>query len=164
MALYYKLLTEKEHGFSEYLDCTPDLSDKICKNLPDFTGFIDFCHLLKSKELTYTRLSRVLMHILFNIKTPEYFRPPLLSRSLFVPYARLLGFKKEAAPLLSSIKKSSQIPLLSKLADAGSLLSEDAFAMLQQDILCASIYESAVFHHTGRTPLNELKQSPIILP
>lgn len=164
MVLYYKLLTEKEHGFSEYLDCTPDLSDKICKNLPDFTGFTDFCHLLKSKELTYTRLSRVLMHILFNIKTPEYFRPPLLSRNLFVPYARLLGFKKEAAPLLSSIKKSSQIPLLSKLADAGSLLSEDAFALLQQDILCASIYESAAFHHSGRMPLNELKQSPIILP
>lgn len=164
MMLYYKLITEKERGFSEYLDCTPDLSDKICKNLPDFTSFTDFCHLLKSKELTYTRISRVLMHILFNIRTPEYFRPPLLSRDLFVPYARLLGFKKDAVPLLSAIKKSSQIPLLSKLADAGSLLGDEAFALLQQDILCASIYESASFHHTGKLPLNERKQSPIILP
>ncbi|MDE5908094.1 MAG: nucleotidyltransferase family protein [Lachnospiraceae bacterium] len=164
MLLYYKLLTEKDHGFSAYLDCTPDLSDKICKNLANYTSFTDFCHLLKTKEITYTRLSRVMMHILLNIKTPEYFRPPLLSRKLYAPYARLLGFKKEASPLLSAIKKSSSIPLLSKPADAASLLNREAFAMLQQDIFCASVYESAVFHYTGKQPLNELKQSPIILP
>lgn len=162
--LYYKLLTEKEQGFTAYLDCTPDLSDKICKYLPGYTSFTDFCHLLKTKELTYTRLSRVLMHILLNIKTPDFFRPSFLSRKLYTPYARLLGFKKEAAPLLSAIKKSSSILLLSKPADAGSLLDKEAFAMLQQDIFCASIYESAVFQHTGKLPLNELKQSPIILP
>ncbi len=164
MLLYYKLLTEKEQGFSAYLDCTPDLSDKICKHLSDYTSFTGFCHLLKTKELTYTRLSRVMMHILLNIRTPEFFRPPFLSRKLHAPYARLLGFKKGAAPLLSAIKKSSSILLLSKPADAGSLLSEEALAMLQQDIFCASVYESAVFQHTGKLPLNELKQSPIILP
>lgn len=164
MLLYYKLLTEKEQGFSAYLDCTPDLSDKICKHLSDYTSFTGFCHLLKTKELTYTRLSRVMMHILLNIRTPEFFRPPFLSRKLHAPYARLLGFKKGATPLLSAIKKSSSILLLSKPADAGSLLSEEALAMLQQDIFCASVYESAVFQHTGKLPLNELKQSPIILP
>lgn len=161
MLLYYKLLTEKDQGFSAYLDCTPDLSDRICKNLPNYTCFTDFCHLLKTKELTYTRLSRVMMHILLNIKTPAFFRPPFLSRELYAPYARLLGFKKEAAPLLSAIKKSSSIPLLSKPADAGSLLNKEAFAMLQQDIFCASVYESAVFHYTGKLPLNEFKQSPV---
>lgn len=164
MLLYYKLLTEKEQGFSTYLDCTPDLSDKICKHLSDYTSFTGFCRLLKTKELTYTRLSRVMMHILLNIRTPEFFRPPFLSRKLPAPYARLLGFQKEAAPLLSAIKKSSSIPLLSKPADAGSLLSEEALAMLQQDIFCASVYESAAFQHTGKAPLNELRQSPIILP
>ena len=69
--LHYKLLADAPLGFSEYLDCTPDLSDKICKNLPSYTGFTDFCGLLKSRELTYTRISRVLMHILLDIKTPE---------------------------------------------------------------------------------------------
>ncbi|MCI8936718.1 MAG: nucleotidyltransferase family protein [Lachnospiraceae bacterium] len=164
MLLYYKLLTEKEQGFSAYLDCTPDLSDKICKHLSDYTSFTGFCHLLKTKELTYTRLSRVMMHILLNIRTPDFFRPHFLTRKLYTPYARLLGFKKEAAPLLSAIKKNSFISLLSKPADAGSLLNKEAFAMLQQDIFCASVYESAVFQHTGKLPLNELKQSPIILP
>lgn len=161
--LHYKLLTESNQGFSMYLDCTPDLSDRICRHLSQFTGFSSFCKLLKSKEITYTRISRVLMHILLNIKTPESFKAPFSQRELFVPYARLLGFRRDASPLLSSIKKSSSIPLLSKLADAGSLLDERAFHLLQQDILCASVYEAASFYHTGKAPLNEMKQSPIIV-
>lgn len=164
MPLHYKLLAEKEQGFARYLDCTPDLSDKICKNIPDFTGFTDFVHLLKTKDMTYTRLSRVLMHILLDLKTPPFFLTPFPLRSFFVPYARLLGFKKTASPLLAAIKKSSSVLLLSKPANAGSILEEDALSLLQQDIFCASVYESVLFHHTGKHPLNELKQSPIVLP
>lgn len=162
--LHYKLLMERCRGFSEYLDCTPDLSDKIIKHISDFTGFTDFCRLLKSRELTYTRLSRILMHILLEIKTPDFFSPVFSQRQLFVPYARLLGFKKSASPLLKSIKKSSSVPLLSKPADARCILNEEAFAMLEQDVLCASVYEGAASRHTGKPPLNELRQSPVILP
>lgn len=162
--LYYKLLMEKEQGFCNYLDCTPDLSHKICKNLSDFKGFTEFCRLLKSKELTYTRISRVLMHILLNIKTPSYFQPDLADRSLFVPYARLLGFRKSASPLLSSIKKNSRIPLISKPADARRLLTDEAFDLFTQDILCASVYEAVTSRLRGMPAINEWKQSPIILP
>lgn len=162
--LHYKLLSEQEHGFSSYLDCTPDLSDKICKNIPFFTDFTGFCNLLKSKDLTYTRISRVLMHILLNIKTPKYFQSPLKERELYLPYARLLGFRKEASPLLAKIKKHSNIPLLSKPANASSLLDKEAFELLKQDIYCAFVYESVLLHKKKQAPLNDWKQSPIILP
>lgn len=161
--LHYKLLAGAPLGFSEYLDCTPDLSDKICKNLPSYTGFTDFCGLLKSRELTYTRISRVLMHILLDIKTPEAFKPSLADRKLFVPYARLLGFRQGSEPLLAEIKKSSSIPLLSKMADARFLLDERALALLTQDVYCASVYESAVTCATGRPVPNEWKMSPVIV-
>lgn len=161
--LHYKLLADAPLGFSEYLDCTPDLSDKICKNLPSYTGFTDFCGLLKSRELTYTRISRVLMHILLDIKTPEAFKFSLADRKLFVPYARLLGFRQGSEPLLAEIKKSSSIPLLSKMADARFLLDERALALLTQDVYCASVYESAVTCATGRPVPNEWKMSPVIV-
>lgn len=161
--LHYKLLADAPLGFSEYLDCTPDLSDKICKNLPSYTGFTDFCSLLKSRELTYTRISRVLMHILLDIKTPEAFKSPLADRNLFVPYARLLGFRQGSEPLLAEIKKSSSIPLLSKMADARFLLDERALTLLMQDVYCASVYESAVTCAAGRPVPNEWKISPVIV-
>ena len=85
-------------------------------------------------------------------------------RELFVPYARLLGFRKSASPLLSKIKRHSSIPLISKPANASSILNEDAFALFRQDIYCASVYESVQLDKFGKTPLNEWKCSPLILP
>ena len=161
--LHYKLLSEQNDGFSFYLDCTSDLSDKICKYIPNFTNFIDFCNLLKSKDLTYTRISRVLMHILLNIKTTDYYRSSFKERNLYLPYARLLGFRKDSSPLLAAIKKHSNIPLISKPANAVSLLDEKALALFKQDIYCASVYESVRFHKKNKSPLNDWKQSPIIL-
>lgn len=161
--LHYKLLSEQENGFSSYLDCNNDLSDKIVKNLPAYKSFSDFCHLLKSKDLTYSRICRVLTHILLNIKTPDFFRTPFTERELFVPYARLLGFRKSASPLLAKIKRHSSIPLISKPANASVLLDNNAFALFRQDIYCASVYESVQLNKFGNTPINEWKCSPLIL-
>ena len=62
--LHYRLLMEQEDGFCQYLDCSREISDKIIKNITRFTSFTDFCSLLKSKDVTYTRNSRNQKHIL----------------------------------------------------------------------------------------------------
>lgn len=159
--LHYKLLSMQSFGFSSYLDCGPDLSDKICKMLPFYNGFSDFCSSLKSKDLTYARISRVLMHILLEMTTPDFYKTFMPERELSVPYARLLGFRESAAPLLSEIKKHSTIPLISKPANASSLMDQNAYELFCQDIYCASVYESVLLDKTKITPLNEWKQSPI---
>lgn len=159
--LHYKLLSRQSFGFSAYLDCGPDLSDKICKNLPFYNGFSDFCSSLKSKDLTYARISRVLMHILLEMTTPDFYKTSMPERKLFVPYARLLGFRESAAPLLSEIKKHSTIPFISKPANASSLMDQNAYKLFCQDIYCASVYESVLLDKAAITPLNEWKQSPI---
>lgn len=161
--LHYKLLIQAEAGFQDIFDCTGDLSDKICKRLPLFTSFTDFCSLLKSKDITYTRISRILLHILLDLKKQDIFRLPMTERALSLPYARLLGFKKTASPLLSAMKKNSAVPMISKLADAPSRLSEKDYLLLQTDIRCAHIYEAAKYHLTGLAPVNEFRQSPIVL-
>lgn len=157
--LYYKLLSEQEKGYVGYLDCNTDISNKIRNSLNDFSDYDDFCMKLKSKDLTYTRISRVLMHILLNITTPDFFSEPLLERNLFTPYARLLGFRNNAGELLSAIKHNSSIPLLSKPADAQKLLTPEGFAMLRQDIFCANVYESIATHSCSP---NDITCSPII--
>lgn len=170
--LHYKLLCEKNCGFSGYLDCSPALSDKICRYLPEFTTISDFTLRLKSKDLTYTRISRVLFHILLNMTASDisksFFVPvdkgedcPSFENHFFTPYARLLGFRNDAAPLLTAIRKNSSIPLISKLADAAKKLDASAAEMLRQDIFCASVYEAAFYHKTGLPALNEFRQSPI---
>ena len=61
-----------------------------------------------------------------------------------IHYARVLGFVKESDALLSKIKKNTSIPLITKLADASKLLSEEGMAQLEKDIHVSHIYEMIV--------------------
>lgn len=155
--LHYKLLMETESGFTKYLDVSSDLSDRIRKNLYKYTSYQSFCELLKSKDMTYTRISRCLLHILLDIKKSDL---DTYREMDYVPYARVLGFKKSATPLLSAIKKNASIPLVTKLADAANILSPDAYQMLQQELKQNSIYESVRAMKSGTPMRNEL-QIPI---
>lgn len=81
-----------------------------------------FTDLLKAKNLTRTRIARCLTHILLDVE--EYPFRQLRTSAFPVPYARILGFRKEAAPLLSVLKKTSRIPLITKTADATRILQD----------------------------------------
>lgn len=163
LLLHHQLLTHNKDGFSMYLDCTPDLSDKICKNIPAYTGFSDFCSLLKSKDLTYARISRTLLHILLEITPPAFYRQSYSQRDYFLPYGHLLGFRKSAGELLSAIKKKGSIPLITKMADAKNILPDQAYDFLNQEVFASSIYEAVLLSKNKETALNELRQSPIII-
>ena len=138
--LHYKLLMEKHTGYTSYMDVSEELSDRIQNNLYRFTTFTDFCALLKTKDLAYSRISRCLMHILLDIKKSDV--SIYVNELDYTPYARILGFRREATPMLSEISKKTQIPMISKLADAGKSLEGSALEMLQKDILCSDVYSS----------------------
>ena len=150
--LHYKLLLERDHGFQDYLDVSADLSARIQNRLGEYTNFDSFCDVLKTKEMTYNRISRCLLHILLDITKADMD----MGRAMdYVPYARILGFRKGSEPLLSAIKEKSSIPLVSKLADAEDLLDPTAYAMLRQDVLAGEIYQAAVSAGTERPSANE---------
>lgn len=158
--LYYKLLSEREFGFEKYLDVSAALSDRIVNRLNEYVSFDGFCDLLKTKEMTYTRISRCLLHILLNITKEDM---AFCCELGYTPYARVLGFRKSAEPLLSVIKEKSSIPLVTKLADAEKLLSEDSLAMLKQDIQISQLYQGIAARFSKHQPLNEYTIPLVIL-
>ena len=142
--LFYKLLSEKDAGYDAYLDVSSDLSDKIRKNLASFTTFSAFCeNNLKSKDITLTRVYRSLLHILLSIKKED------LPAS--TPYARILGFREASFEVFGSLSKEN-IPLLSRLKDASSLLSPEALSCLSKDIFAAHLYEHVRMQHMLHKP------------
>lgn len=156
--LLYKLLSQAQAGYTGYLDVSQDLSDKIRKNLFRFQSFEQFCQLLKSKDCTYSRISRCLLHILLDIRTKDM---DFLRSVGYVPYARVLGLKKSASALLSAIKKNSSIPLITKLADAHRQLDETVLSILQKDIQISHVYNAVLSQKTGE-PLQNEYTTPII--
>ena len=143
LPLHYQLLSEQAVGYTKYADISSDLSDRIIKKLPSYRSFTDFCDQLKTKNMTYTRIARSLMHILLEMEQTDLND---YQSEDYIYYAHMLGFRKNAEPLLTAIKAQSSIPLLSKLADADALLSENGSRMLAKDIYAGHIYQSVVQH------------------
>lgn len=161
--LNYRLLMERSNGFDRFFDCNTDIANRLYKNRHHFLSFEQFCELNKSRDITYTRMSRILLHILLGLTKED----AALGRELdYIPYFRLLGFCRSSASVLSAIKAASKrpasetvcsgtpsgaeafsgIPMISKLADAKKLLTAPAFHMLELDIFAAELYEQVLFH------------------
>lgn len=134
--LYYKLFCEKEHGFANYADVSGELSSRIRNALGRYAGYKDFCERLKSKNMTYTRISRALLHILLDIKKTDYENGKRLG---YVPYLRLLGFRNEAACLLGKIKNTA-CPVITRPKKDISTLSSGACALFEKDVFASDLY------------------------
>lgn len=172
LLLKYKLLLETRETLVQYLDVTSDLADRIYNNLNLYRDFDSFCELLKTKEMTHTRISRSLLHILLDIKKDEYklYKTSNINNGAspninngYGQYARILGFRKEAAPLLREIKNNSSVPLISKLSDSVRDLDDVALSMLQKDIQVSHIYESVVADKFHQEFKNEFKRQLVII-
>jgi len=158
LLLKYKLLLET-NSLDRYADVTPDLADKIKKNLNQFENYSQFTDLLKSKDLTHTRITRALTHILLNISQDMYTD---VKTHDYASYARVLGFHRRALPLLSAIGKNASIPLITKLADAHTQLSKHDYTLLEHDIFCSHVYESIIADKIGTPFQNEFTRQIVI--
>ena len=126
-----------EGELDQYADVSPDLQARIRRLLPEYRSFSSFCDLVKTRNVTRTRVSRALLHILLQIKKN---RLEELSSSGFALYARPLAMRRSAAPLLAAIREKASIPFLSKLSAAPQILSETAVQSLQEEIRAEELY------------------------
>lgn len=150
--LRYKLRMEDSKALSTYLDITPDLAERL-KNSRDYNVSIaDFLQNIKTKNMTLTRINRAFLHILLNIKTDAI---KSYQENGWTPYARILGIRKEATPLLRLIEKRSSIPMIKKLSKAEKQLTKVGIQMLSEDIIAADIYHQAVYEKYGTKLVNE---------
>ena len=159
-ALGYRLLSQFHSGFSSYADCNQDFSNKIKNALNDYTFFEDFIETLKTKDMTYTRVNRCLLHILLDIKQTDY----TIGRAIgYAPYIRLLGFKNASSGLLSEIKRTASIPIISKVADANTLLDYETNKIFDKDVFASNLYYQHVARKAGTKPKNEFTNQMIII-
>ena len=149
LLLKAKLLSETAGSLSHYLDMSPELANRILRLRNDYLSFEQFCDLLKTKELTRSRISRSLIHVLLGI-TNDW----VTAMKAPAPYARILGFRKDHADLLGILKQTSDIPLITSPARA--VLADTARQMLELDIYASDLYESVITDLYGTPFHNEL--------
>ena len=106
--LLYKLLAVRNGSMTEYLDLSPELETRIRASLTGMTSFSGLIDAVKCRQYTRTRISRALLHLLLEIRVSDLER---YREADYIPYARVLGFRKSAEPLLRQIKSHASIPL-----------------------------------------------------
>lgn len=128
-------------NYSDYADCYPRLAQTIRREWAGTKTFGELAAALKAKNVTYTRVSRVLINILLGHLQEEldYFSELPPEKAL---YAKMLGFRKSAEPLLTELKKASKLPLISKNADFREILADrpDAARLFQMDVRASEVY------------------------
>lgn len=159
--LNYRILSCIQEGrsFQEFSDVSSELAGRLTEQAYAMQTFTNRITALKTRKYTYTRISRSLLHILLNIRREDM---AFYRQNGCCSYARILGFRRSASPLLRSIKENSAIPLISKAADARSLLTEASWKLWSQDVFCSHFYHALVQAKYGILLPNEYSR-PIVI-
>lgn len=156
LLLNYKLLEifcECEHHknkiaeqLSRYTDITLELGSRIAAIFTGTDSFTELALKIKSRQYTYSRICRCLMHIVLNIKKES----AAFYEGAQIPYIRILGFDKKGQDYLSFIKKQCPAPIITKIGANKTLLG--------LDMHCAHIYNQIVLQKSGYLIPDEFRQ------
>ncbi len=161
MALYSRIKNiNNASDLTKYADVSESIAfalQSVCDKYPKAS---DWSAHLQTKNYSGARIKRALLHILLNICDKDICN---YKNAGVVGYARVLGFKKGSESVLSEIKKHSDIPLISKPADAKRVISAPFLNQFETDIDSSMLYEYTCANKNNRTPIHEMTRSPIVM-
>lgn len=125
--LKYKILTSD--NLSKYQTVDEGIENKIKKEIVESETIPDLITRLKSKRYTYSRISRMLIHILCN------FTKEKAKAMNNIEYIRILGFSSLGQKYLNTIKKDCIYPIITTYSKGNS-------KMLEYEKIVTSVYAS----------------------
>ena len=143
-----ELLTAKYRGGE--LECCFDVSKEIANRLIKRAdvplSFTKRIRDTKTRQYTYTRISRCLLHIALGITEAEI---KTAKTDGYIKYLRILGFRRDSSELMKEFKNNARLPVITKTADNKELMKDE-------------IYYSGIYYAlTGAE--SEYERSPVIV-
>ena len=146
--------------FDRFEGISDDLARRLARMALTPAGWEGRIRQLKTRQYTYTRVSRALCHLLLGADA----RLTAKARTCgYAPYARVLGFNRSAAPLLAAVKQKTSIPLITKTADARKQLTDTPLELLNQDFHASHLWQSVYCAKYDCSLPNEFTQKLTIL-
>lgn len=138
--LLYAIL-QNNANCSRFCDVSPALINRILNKLCEYTKISEFIDKVNSKDLTYARISRALLHILLNIEmSPMDIKTTVATMS----HIRMMGFRKSSKELLTYISERSSICLVSKVVDVLENANSSSKMIFEEELLASSLYDYKV--------------------
>ena len=146
--LKYKISTNSVN-FENLYEITEGIDRKITKEVLESTSYEDLVLRIKSKRYTYTKISRLLTQIFIGFDHHNLDKSKVHSFN----YARILGFNNKGREMLSLMKKTSSIPLITKVP------KHPNNPLLELDILATKAYSII---NNDLNPKSDYLKSPIL--
>jgi len=134
--LGYKLRILGKKGLSQILDVNEGLENRILEECGKYNDYDLLVSSIKTKRYTHSRIQRALIHALLDITKTDFEN---LVSSGMNHYIRILGFRKDAQQLVSTLSKNSSVPVITTVRSRGEL-SFTAQAMLDKEATATDIY------------------------
>ena len=100
--LKYNIINNK-NNLADYLTVDEGIENRILSKINTSSSWEELITNLKTKRYTYNKISRILIHILLNMKKTDNQENDI--------YLRILGFNKNGRKYLNKIKKGITIPI-----------------------------------------------------
>lgn len=126
--LKYQLVVKSKKELKEIYQMTEGLENRLKDNIHEANSFEQFMAKIKTKRYTRTRLQRLLIYVLLNIKTNDV-EETLAAQSPI----RLLGFNQKGRQYLNQQKNKLTTPLISNV-------DREVKKRLKHDIRAGEIY------------------------
>lgn len=114
--LKYKIITEKD--LSIYLTVDEGIEYKLKKVINNCNSLNDLINQIKTKRYTYNRIMRMFIHILIGFTKVD--KAKIINNE----YIHLLGFDDEGQKYINSIKKDTNIPIVTKITNLNSKIKD----------------------------------------
>lgn len=138
--ILYKIRSSSLEALRDVHDMAEGLEYKIKKVAEKVNNFDELIEGVISKRFTKTRIQRILVKMLLNIKKEDMI-------NIRPAYGRVLAFNDQGQQLLKKIKKCSDVPIITNINKCH--LDEAAKKMLDYDILATNIYKLLTPNYTG---------------
>ena len=155
-----KLLRATLDDLTSISSMPDDLARKLYKHQLDFMYAEDMVTARKDRNYTYTRVNRSLLNFMLGITKDD---AQLFKDFSYVPWIRILGFRKDASPLLSELKKNTTVPVITKVANADSILADSSLKLFRKQIQASETYRLISQLKSNRVQKNEYTHSVIIV-
>lgn len=149
-------LTEHTFGMEK------ELAFRMQKMYSQGVSFEKNIEKMHAKNRTDTALKRALLHMVLQISDWEFLKN---ASEIPVPYARVLGFRKKAAPLLKTMRANTGIPMIQRPVQGQQLFVDGTpeNLLFQTDLRASNLYESIAARKSGRAFVDERAYHQIII-
>ena len=151
-ALYAAIVQSKLRGepLTRFRDVSPELAARIGQELPRFRSWSSFCELIKTKNVSYTTVSRALLHILLDITVEE--TRHMLQGVPGTGFIRVLGVRREAKDLLGQIASVGSVPLIVRPGSDADRLDPVTAGIFAKDLFRSALYRKTAFPDRDDVP------------